>query len=365
MEKSSSSQIKPSLYKNDNMFEKILNNPGLQHLAEIIFGNLEVEHFKICRLLNQSAKRILDGPMFQDPMYWLKKFRGLSIGNQYDWAKAIQSVQNSFERKYAIISYLQWNLQKEVMDDLPCYTNSAIQDDFRMKIGQVFCKRDSSDEDVQVLKMLAPLTDKPNAPDKSGYTPIQWAAKNGHTEIVKILAPLTDNPNAPDKSGYTPIQWAAKNGHTELVKILTPLTNNPNSPNDYKRTPIHSAAQNGHVEIIKILIPLTDNTNAQDRIGYTPIHLAAMNGHTEIVKILAPLSDNPNAKDFLGRNPIYEAACNGHLEIVKILAPLTNNPNAPDKYGKTPSSVARNAEIRNFLILSFGISKNHSGGQSN
>ena len=314
------------------MFEKILNNPGLQHLAEIIFGNLEVEHFKICRLLNQSAKRILDGPMFQDPMYWLKNFRGLSIGNQYDWAKAIQSVQNSFERKYAIISYLQWNLQKEVMDDLPCYTNSAIQDDFRMKIGQVFCKRDSSDEDVQVLKMLAPLTDKPNAPDKSGYTPIQWAAKNGHTE---------------------------------LVKILTPLTNNPNSPNDYKRTPIHSAAQNGHVEIIKILIPLTDNTNAQDRIGYTPIHLAAMNGHTEIVKILAPLSDNPNAKDFLGRNPIYEAACNGHLEIVKILAPLTNNPNAPDKYGKTPSSVARNAEIRNFLILSFGISKNHSGGQSN
>ena len=332
MEKSSSPQIKPSLYKNDNMFEKILNNPGLQHLAEIIFGNLEVEHFKICRLLNQSAKRILDGPMFQDPMYWLKKFRGLSIGNQYDWAKAIQSVQNSFGRKYAIISYLQWNLQKEVMDDLPCYTNSAIQDDFRMKIGQVFCKRDSSDEDVQVLKMLAPLTDKPNAPDKSGYTPIQWAAKNGHTE---------------------------------LVKILTPLTNNPNSPNDYKRTPIHSAAQNGHVEIIKILIPLTDNTNAQDRIGYTPIHLAAMNGHTEIVKILAPLSDNPNAKDFLGRNPIYEAACNGHLEIVKILAPLTNNPNAPDKYGKTPSSVARNAEIRNFLILSFGISKNHSGGQSN
>ena len=332
MEKSSSPQIKPSLYKNDNMFEKMLNNPGLQHLAEIIFGNLEVEHFKICGLLNQSAKRILDGPMFQDPMFWLKRFRGLSIGNQYDWAKAIQSVQNSFERKYAIISYLQWNLQKEVMDDLPCYTNSAIQDDFRMKIGQVFCKRDSSDEDVQVLKMLAPLT---------------------------------DNPNAPDKSGYTPIQWAAKNGHTELVKILTPLTNNPNSPNNYKRTPIHSAAQNGHVEIIKILIPLTDNTNAQDRIGYTPIHLAAMNGHTEIVKILAPLSDNPNAKDYLGRTPIYEAACNGHLEIVKILAPLTNNPNAPDKYGKTPSSVARNAEIRNFLILSFGISKNHSGGQSN
>ena len=129
-----------------------MNNPGPQHLAEIFFGNLDVEHFKICGFLNQSTKRILDGPMFQDPMFWLKRFRGLSIRNQYDWAKAMQSVQNSFERKYAIISYLQWNLEKEVMDDLPCYTNTAIQDDFRMKIRQLFHKRDSSDEDGKFLK---------------------------------------------------------------------------------------------------------------------------------------------------------------------------------------------------------------------
>ena len=30
------------------------------------------------------------------------------------------------------------------------------------------------------------------------------AVRNGHTEIVKILAPLTDNPNAPNDSGFTP-----------------------------------------------------------------------------------------------------------------------------------------------------------------
>ena len=34
-------------------------------------------------------------------------------------------------------------------------------------------------------------------------TPIHEAAQNGHTEIVKILAPMTDNPNAPDKDGQT------------------------------------------------------------------------------------------------------------------------------------------------------------------
>ena len=31
------------------------------------------------------------------------------------------------------------------------------------------------------------------------------AALHGHTEIVKILASLTDNPNAPNQRGVTPI----------------------------------------------------------------------------------------------------------------------------------------------------------------
>ena len=54
--------------------------------------------------------------------------------------------------------------------------------------------------------------------------PVIW-----HYEIVKMLAPLTDNPNAPNKNGETPIIWAARYGHTENVKILVPLTDNPNS----------------------------------------------------------------------------------------------------------------------------------------
>ena len=44
----------------------------------------------------------------------------------------------------------------------------------------------------------------------------------GHLEIVKILAPLTDNPNAPNECGQTPIYWATQYGHTEIVKILAP-----------------------------------------------------------------------------------------------------------------------------------------------
>ena len=86
--------------------EKIITNPGLQHLAENIFWNLDVEHLKICGLINQSCQQILDNPMF-----WLRKFVGLSKANQKDWIKIIQLEKNS-EKKGAIIAYLKWNLKK-------------------------------------------------------------------------------------------------------------------------------------------------------------------------------------------------------------------------------------------------------------
>ena len=80
-----------------------------------------------------------------------------------------------------------------------------------------------------------------------------FAAWFGYAEIVKILAPLTDNPNTPDKYGVTPIYRAAYLGHTEIVKILAPLTGNPNASDETGQTPIHMAALNGHTEIVKIL----------------------------------------------------------------------------------------------------------------
>ena len=50
-----------------------------------------------------------------------------------------------------------------------------------------------------------------------GKTPIHQAAQFERTEIVKILASLTDNPNAPGKDGITPSS-VAKNA--EIRKIL-------------------------------------------------------------------------------------------------------------------------------------------------
>ena len=73
--------------------EKLINNPGLKHIAENIFLNLDYdEDIMSCQLINQFSKEILTTPMF-----WLKKWirRGLSKDNQIAWKKAIQKTRNT------------------------------------------------------------------------------------------------------------------------------------------------------------------------------------------------------------------------------------------------------------------------------
>ena len=226
--------------------ETIISNPGLQHLAEKVFLNLEIENLKICAQINQSSKQILE-----DPKFWLKKFKSLSKENQKDWIEILNLEKKSVKRN-AIISYLQWELKKKVLD-IPCYTRPDVQRDFWKKINDYCRDEKSSDEGINNIQILAHLRDNPNAPNVVGNTPIHWAARKGHTEIVKILSPLTGNPNPANKHGETPIYWAASEGYTEIVKILAPLTDNPNAPDNYGKTPAYLAALNGHTEIVKIL----------------------------------------------------------------------------------------------------------------
>ena len=95
--------------------EKIIINPGLQHLTENIFLNLNYKELEACRLLNESCKRILDNPMF-----WLKKLirSGLLKKHEKDWMEAIKTTRNTNLETY-IVYYLK-NCYKEQLVDIPC-----------------------------------------------------------------------------------------------------------------------------------------------------------------------------------------------------------------------------------------------------
>ena len=86
-------------------------------------------------------------------------------------------------------------------------------------------------------------------------SPLHVATGFGYTEFVKLLAPLTENPNAPDFNGISPIYIAAGNGETEIVKALIHLTENPNASDISGKTPFDVATEKGYAEIVKLLEP--------------------------------------------------------------------------------------------------------------
>ena len=105
------------------------------------------------------------------------------------------------DKEKCIISYLNWKFKQGVTEYLPCYTSPAVQDDFSKIIRKILEKKESSNKDIEIVKVLAPLTDSHNARYEYGKTSLSKAASRGHTEIVNILAPFSYNPNAPDNDG--------------------------------------------------------------------------------------------------------------------------------------------------------------------
>ena len=92
----------------------------------------------------------------------------------------------NYDKEKYVASYLKWALKKEGVIDLPCYTSPIEQDEFERQIWQSCQFAQFADEDAEIVKILAPLTKNPNAPNDVGWTPMMVARDNGSKEIQRI-----------------------------------------------------------------------------------------------------------------------------------------------------------------------------------
>ena len=263
--------------KQSSILDQIVINPGLQHIIEMIFFNLDYKDIKNCNLVNAAINKILINPMF-----WLKKWsfnRGLSRKNQSEWIKALEMTKNTnFERN--VILYIKKVIKIGHFVDIPCYINNdTVMKANEMSFGEALWKKDAG-----VLQILAPVTGIVNAPNATLQRIFRYNILKAnenikmHIDLIKVLAPMMKNPNAPFNQqfkGLTTIYFAAHIGDIDVIKFLAPLSDNINEPNLAGITPIHNAAQEGHLDIIKFLVPLTENPNSPSDAGFTPITLAS------------------------------------------------------------------------------------------
>ena len=226
-------RMEPEIVKNS--LENLINNPGLQHLAENMFSYLNYKDLESCQCINRSSKLILDNPRF-----WLSKFyqKGMSKKNQNDWIKAIQLTKDTnFKRNLQL--YLKRSLRKEKMFDIPCYIDDnalEISSEFIKKFNPAYWrlfqteKGELLENSEGCIQLLVAQYNKVNLA-RINYD----AAERGDFEIIKVVAPLMDNPNSDftilvgggeSIISCTPIYCASKYGHLEIVKFLVPLSDN-------------------------------------------------------------------------------------------------------------------------------------------
>jgi ankyrin repeat protein len=178
--------------------------------------------------------------------------------------------------------------------------------------------------------------------DRSGRTPLLWAAITGHMGVVKLLLGQDVDVDLMDSEfGQTPLSWAAQNGHEAVIQLLLDKDADVESKDRSGRTPLSWAAWNGHEAVVKLLIKKDVRVNSKDRNDRTPLLWAAIKGHDAVVKLLLEQGVAVDSKDTeYSRTPLSWAARNGHEAVVKLLLENYADVNSKDKYNRTALSWA-------------------------
>ncbi|XP_050419991.1 integrin-linked protein kinase [Adelges cooleyi] len=114
----------------------------------------------------------------------------------------------------------------------------------------------------------------------------QWC-REGITMQVRVWLDDTEHDmNQGDDHGFSPLHWAAKEGHLKIVEMLIQRGVRINSTNRGDDTPLHLAAAHGHHEIVHLLLKNRADINFTNEHGNTPLHYACFWGYEAIAEEL-------------------------------------------------------------------------------
>ncbi|MGD0815313.1 MAG: ankyrin repeat domain-containing protein [Verrucomicrobiota bacterium] len=123
--------------------------------------------------------------------------------------------------------------------------------------------------------------------DNNGWTPLHWAAYEGHMDLAELMLNNKAEVDANNKNGDTPLNRAAAKGHKSVAELLLAHKAEVNAKNYAGWTPLHEAAFEGHKETTELLLGSKADVNARNNMGQTPMHLATLKGHKDVAELLS------------------------------------------------------------------------------
>jgi ankyrin repeat protein len=146
----------------------------------------------------------------------------------------------------------------------------------------VIAAREKSDK---VGKLLA---DNPNIDleklDPAGENAMMLAALNDDLTFVNLLIAKDAEVN---KKGWTPLHYAATNGHDDVVKVLLDHSAYIDSGSPNGTTPLMMAARGGHLSTVKLLLDEGADLRVKNQIGMTAVDFANQYHEKDVAQGLA------------------------------------------------------------------------------
>ena len=146
----------------------------------------------------------------------------------------------------------------------------------------VIAAREKSD------KVGALLADNPNIDleklDPAGENAMMLAALNDDLNFVNMLIAKDAEVN---KKGWTPLHYAATNGHDDMVKVLLDHSAYIDSGSPNGTTPLMMAARGGHLSTVKLLLDEGADLRVKNQLGLTAVDFAKQYHEKDVAEGLA------------------------------------------------------------------------------
>jgi hypothetical protein len=146
-------------------------------------------------------------------------------------------------------------------------------------------------------------------------TPLAAAAERGSPQAIRSALAAGERPDAPDRHGWTPMVWAVRNGRADSVRLLVAAGADPDRPDEAVNgwTPLLHAVHKNQVEAVRALLAAGAEVDRSSPGGMTPLMLAANQGEPEIVEVLLAAGADPYAHhgDQAGDQSVWSHALMG------------------------------------------------------
>ena len=189
------------------------------------------------------------------------------------------------------------------------------------------------------------------ARNNNGVTPLHMAALS-YSEACSMLLKYKADVNSVTKYGYTPLQYAAKNGCYKACRILYRIeeTSFKGCKVYYPNEKLNVNLKNYFEEIALHLVITTRNAVIMHSKKQWPYNRST-DRYTKIVKFLLDMGADVNLQNKDGDTPLHIAARYEMEYIVKLLLHYNADVNITNKKGETAVNLVKNNKYPHVKVL--------------